>query len=93
MHFGYYGTPGWCGNFFASWGWFWPLLGLALIITLIVGVILIIRNSNNRYKNDYNPAMEHNTENDSIRILNERYAKGEINHEEYHRMKENIQNK
>jgi uncharacterized membrane protein len=37
--------------------------------------------------------MDHNTENDSIRILNERYAKGEINHEEYHRMKENIQNK
>lgn len=93
MHLGYYGTPGWCGSFFGSWGWFWPLLGFALITTLIVGVILIIRNSNNRYKNNYHPAIGSNTENGSIRILNERYAKGEINHEEYHRMKKNIQQK
>ncbi|MFO7881142.1 MAG: SHOCT domain-containing protein [Kosmotogaceae bacterium] len=93
MHLGYFGTPGWCGNFFGTWGWFWPILGFTLITALIVGVILIIRNSNNRYRNNFHLAIEDNAENSSIRILNERYVKGEISHEEYHRMKKNIQQK
>ncbi|TYB91672.1 MAG: hypothetical protein FXF54_08140 [Kosmotoga sp.] len=87
MHFG---IPAWCGNYFGIWGWFWPIIGFVIIIALIVGTFFIIRNSSNRHRNKYQPAVKNHNESGSIKILNERYAKGEISHEEYLKRKKII---
>ncbi|MDN5342175.1 MAG: putative rane protein [Oceanotoga sp.] len=64
-----------------------------LIVIIIAIVWIIFRNENNNrnyYENRYRNIPNDNIDDNSLKILNERYAKGEISEDEYLRMKENI---
>ncbi|WHH60147.1 SHOCT domain-containing protein [Petroclostridium sp. X23] len=59
-------------------GWFGMLIPLILIGVIVYAVIKLSGNSNVRNEREYD---------NSLAILNERFARGEINEEEYNRKK------
>jgi len=85
--------------FTEPWGWFSAMIGLLITVILIsVFVRIIIRivrgdsyhyHHHHRHCDDF--AGQDGTYSDARRILDERYAKGEISEEEYKRMRENLQ--
>lgn len=69
-----------------GWGWPWPLMMLVFWIAVIVGVIFLVRwvaSSANRGRGS-------TSEESALDILNKRYAKGEINRDEYEKIKKDI---
>lgn len=64
-------------------GWFWLLV---LLFVVIVGLLvyLLLRSPQNRYSS----GSSGRTTDEALRILNERFARGEISEEEYLRRKE-----
>jgi putative membrane protein len=78
-----------------NWGWFWPfhfiipLLFLALIITVVV---LSLRYAMGWGGHSMGPGMGHGIERRSsgLDVLEERYARGEINRDEYLEKKRDI---
>ena len=76
------GMMGWgCGM-----GWPWPILMLVFWIAVIAGVVFIMRwlmLSANRGRGGA-------SEGSALDILNKRYAKGEINKDEYEKIKKDI---
>ncbi len=67
-------------------GWFSMLICLLIVVLIIIGVVYLIKGLTNRsHKN-----VSFNTNNHSLEILNERYAKGEINKEEYDSIKKSL---
>lgn len=84
---------------FDVWGWGGSILGLLisiLIICIVVRIIIrIVRGDHyyhchrhHRHWDEY--AGQDDTSSNARKILDERYAKGEITEEEYKRMKENL---
>jgi putative membrane protein len=83
-------------NWVSSNGWIgWLVMGLCMLIVIaivVAGVILIakaIRHSNEQYKN-YVPPTPPTIMTPAMKLLDERYAKGEITDEEYKTKKENL---
>lgn len=76
------GMMGWgCG-----WGWPWPILMLVFWIAVIAGVVFAVRwlmLSANRGRGG-------TSEGSALDILKKRYAKGEINKDEYEKIKKDI---
>lgn len=72
----------WRGAYF--WGPFWPWGAIRLIfpILIIVGIGYLI------YRLISHPVVK--VKEDSLEILKKRYAKGEINEEEFKKMKKNL---
>lgn len=69
---------GWGGMWF---GWiFW-----LVIIGIIIWAVVTIVNNNNRKQKDYFPREE-----DALEILKKRYARGEINKEQFEQMKKDL---
>ncbi len=68
------------GNMLSSMLIVW-MIPIVLIVIIIIGVIMIANNKQNHTKNRPNPALD---------ILNERFAKGEIDEEEYLKKKKVI---
>lgn len=70
---------------FGSWGWIGALIGgiihLAFLAAAILGVIWL-------FKAVGRPGQ---SESDALSILKRRYARGEINSDEYHRMKQELE--
>ncbi|AHF05968.1 membrane protein [Desulfitobacterium metallireducens DSM 15288] len=81
---GYYGNYG-TGNF-----WWMGLIGMALQAVFWIAVIVIVWRLVR--KNGFHHSVGHsNSENDNaLSILRERYAKGDIDSEEYARRKEEL---
>ena len=74
----------WHDNGMSGWGWFGMSLGTLLVLTLIAGVVaLIIRTSPGTSRNagDVRPAPTPSPE----QLLAERFARGEIEADEYQR--------
>lgn len=71
------------GNMF--WSWLIPLVLLALIA---IAVYMIVRNNKMGDQTSKNENVE--SAGRALEILDERYAKGEIDEEEYKRMKNNL---
>lgn len=71
------------GNMF--WGWLIPLV---LLVLIAVAVYMILKNN----KTGEQISKSGNTQSTSraLEILDERYAKGEIDDEEYRKMKSNL---
>lgn len=71
------------GNMFWSW-----LIPLILLVLIAIAVYMIFKN------NQTGDQISHKGNSESasraLEILDERYAKGEINEEEYKRMKKNL---
>ncbi len=59
-----------------AWGWIFPLAGMLFWVALIVGAVLLLRNEAPRLRDRF-------TSPSALRILEERYAKGEITRDEF----------
>lgn len=67
-------------------GWFGGgIFMLAFVVLIIVGAFFLIRMMINQSK----PTIP-TTENKALEILKQRYARGEISHEEFEKMKANL---
>lgn len=61
-----------------GWMWVWPVLVLGSLVLMVVGVVWLVQDRSPA-RRDLDPASS------GRRILNERYARGEIDDEEYRR--------
>lgn len=84
---GSYGV-GYCGNYGAGNYEWMGLIGMALHFIFWIAVIAIVWRLINRY--GFNNSKGYLRHDSALEILRERFAKGEINSEEYTRMKEKL---
>jgi putative membrane protein len=76
------GMMGWgCGS-----GWPWPIMMFVFWIVVIVGVVFLVRWLVLSASKGRGPSQEES----SLDILKKRYAKGEINKDEYEKIKKDI---
>ena len=82
---------------FDPWGWGWSIVGLlitVIIISVFVRIIIrIVRGDHYHYHHHHRHCDGFAEQDESCgarKILDERYAKGEISEEEYKRMRENL---
>lgn len=64
------------------------VIGILLIVLIIFIIVHIARNRQSHFEHKQDSVMQ---ESAALKILNERYAKGEINDEEYKAKKANLQ--
>ena len=74
------------GYWYGGLGWIGMLINLVISVVLIIGVIFLViwivkRLSNNNSEREFN-----NTTLSAVDIAKERYAKGEINREEFQKL-------
>jgi putative membrane protein len=74
----------WDGNGMGLWGWGF---GALIVIGVIVLVIVVVRLATNRTSSPPTSLAPQAVSNDVGRILDERYAKGELTTEEYRERK------
>lgn len=81
---------GWMGEPMAGWGWgmaagmaLWMLIGLALLVFLVAAALRLIRPTEFRASEP--------SRSDALAILEERYARGEIEHEDYEQRRARIE--
>jgi putative membrane protein len=65
--------------------WFSFLLGLLLIVLIVVAVIAVVR----WLRGEKSPLLTHRE--DAVEILKERYARGEIEKDEYEKIRKDIE--
>lgn len=82
-----WGWPNMMGGLFGGMGWIGMLLGLVFFIALIVGIILLIVWI---VKRTTHSSAEPKSANKALEVLKERYAKGEINKEQYEAIKSDL---
>lgn len=76
---GFYGGQGFYRfGMMGGFGWFGILICIIIIVLVIVGIVYLVRSLVNRSSKNGT-----HSNNRSIEILNERFAKGEISKEEY----------
>jgi putative membrane protein len=78
----------WNGPFGDGWGWFWPLhfiIALLFWALIIAGVVWIVR-----YLTDWSDHTRIGRRQPGLDVLEERYARGEINREEYLQKRKDI---
>ncbi|HVJ47696.1 SHOCT domain-containing protein [Desulfitobacterium sp.] len=79
---GYYGNYG-TGNY-----WWMGLIGMALQVIFWIAVIVIVWRLVSRHSSK--SSVGYSNSDNALNILNERFAKGEIDTEEYTRRKESL---
>lgn len=93
MRYGFDGFDGFDRFGHMSWigGGIMMLVGLAILVLLVIGVIALFRGSHMRHNghSDVNAGQSSGSI-QAMNILDERYARGEINDEEYQRKKAEI---
>ncbi len=83
MH-GWYGY----GSQMGAWGWIGGIAMILFWILIVVGLVVLIRFLIARTRAEGTGAASHR---DPVDILRERYAKGEIDREEFERKKTDLQ--
>jgi putative membrane protein len=81
-----YSMGPWMMNWGHGMGWFWPIIMMAFWIAVIVGIIFLIRWIS--LLTDKRHATKPGDS--AIEILKRRYAKGEINKEEFEEKKKDL---
>lgn len=78
------------------WNWFWWLIGLLVCVAIVCAIVRTIVHAvrGDRYHHHHHHCDDWKGQDDpsreARRILDERYAKGEISDEEYKQKKENL---
>ena len=87
---GYDGWTAWPCGLIGGWGWGWPgmILGIMFWILVCMAVFYLIRWLIHNTKGYRAPAV---TGPGPMDILRERYARGEITGEEFHRVRKDLQ--
>ena len=65
-----------------SWNWLGMLICIAIIISIVIGVIVLLSRSSKKTQNKGSNA--------SLEILKDRLARGEINQEEYEKIRKDL---
>ncbi len=86
----------WCHGF-GSYGGFFSTTGgitMGIAILLVVGILVYLLVSRNRDRQEFQRfsfgSQKQEDTSQALSILSERFARGEINEETYHRMKQQI---
>ena len=69
-------------------GWFWMLIFWSLIIGITVAVVYVLLNSRKHNQASQNSNL---TQSNAVERIKERYAKGEINREEYKQIMKDLE--
>ncbi|MTI48710.1 SHOCT domain-containing protein [Sporosalibacterium faouarense] len=73
-------------NFSFGLGWLWMIIGsllkVAIVVAIVVIIVKVLQNNKRNDNSSYKP-MGNTHSNRAIEILKERYARGEIDEEEY----------
>ena len=80
--------PNMMGGFFGGFGFIWMIFIFIFIAVIIVGIILLIVGLVK--KANYSNKSPQGKGNNSLEILKQRYAKGEITKKEFETMKKDI---
>ncbi len=85
----------WDGGYMMGAGWFWMPVMLIAIALIVVGVILLIRGLSGRQADGSaaqagTVAPPARTSETALRVLEERYARGEIDRDEFLRRREDL---
>ena len=80
----HHGPMGWG---YGSMGWIWHILMMAFWVAIIIGIILFIRWL---VVSSRTGALKGHSENSALEILRTRYAKGEIDKEEFEEKKKDL---
>lgn len=68
-----------------AWGWLWPVVMLAGVALVVYVLVRLVRDGTSK------GAREHAEQRPSAReVLDERYARGELDDEEYERRRRNL---
>ncbi len=68
---------------------FWAIVWIAFLALLIVGVVWAVRGLRGGFQGRYHPSKKSDEE-EALRILKGRYARGEIDRDEYEKMKKDL---
>jgi putative membrane protein len=74
-----------------GWGWgAWVAMGFMMVVFwgLIVAVVVVLLRSSGHHHHDGPPRPEPRSGDEALRILDERFARGEIDAEEYTRRRD-----
>jgi putative membrane protein len=82
-----WGWPNMMGGYFGGMGWIGMILGFIFFIAIIIGVILFIVWI---VKRTTHSGTQAKTDIKALEVLNDRYAKGEINKEQYEDIKKDL---
>ena len=85
MPHGWMMGPGMLGGFMMV---FWTILWLAFLALVIAGIVWIVRNAGGT--GGRGPTQESVKEDSALKILRERYARGEIDHQEFEERRKNL---
>ena len=80
--------PNMMGGFFGGFGFIWIIFIFIFVIAIIVGIIFLIVGLVKRA--NYSSESPQVKGSNSLEILKQRYAKGEINKKEFEAMKKDI---
>ncbi len=87
----WYGGPwAWNGGWFGLGGIGMMVIGLFGFVLFVVGMIYIFRWFSYAFSHDERPYKGHIGGGEALEILKKRYANGEINREEYEKMKKDL---
>ena len=82
-----WGYGPWSNNFWGSGFWWMGLIGILVQLLFWIGLIAIVYNLVRRISHRSRPYYQRD---EAMEILRERYAKGEINDEEFIRLKKDL---
>ena len=82
-----WGWPNMMGGYFGGMGWIGMILGFVFFIAIIIGIILFIIWI---VKRTAHSSAETKTESKALEALKERYAKGEINKDQFEEIKKDL---
>jgi putative membrane protein len=80
-------------GFLDPWGWAWSIVGLLITIIMIsifVRIIIRIVRGDHHHHHHWDGVEQEDPSASARKILDERYARGEIDDEEYKRKRENL---
>ena len=87
---GYYG-PGMMAGMMGGFGLFWGMLWLLVLVGIVGGILFLIRGAFTRRHRQGCGSSGSDSGSAALKLLDERYARGEITREEYQQMRKDLE--